>query len=45
VDHAISPFVPKNAPAWYVLSAFGLFLLISIGFVRYLEKNKIFLRL
>jgi hypothetical protein len=45
VDNAIKPYAPKDAPLWYVLAAFGLFLAICYLFVRHLEKHKLFLRL
>jgi hypothetical protein len=45
VDEAIKPFVPKDAPVWYVLAALAVFLGICYLFLRYLEKHKLFLRL
>lgn len=45
VNNAVKPFVPRDAPLWYV--ACGL--LVSLGlcylFVRSLEKNKLYLKL
>jgi hypothetical protein len=45
VDDAIKPYTPKDAPLWFVLAAFAVFLAVCYLFVRYLEKNRIFLRL
>ena len=45
VNDAIKPFVPKDAPLWYVLTAFGISLTICYLFLRGLEKQKLFLRL
>lgn len=45
VDDAIKPYAPKNAPLWFVLAAFALFLAVCYLFVRHLENNQIFLRL
>lgn len=45
VNTAIKPFVPKDAPLWYVLAAFGVSLAICYLFLRGLEKQKLFLRL
>jgi hypothetical protein len=45
VAEAIKPFAPKDSPLWFALSAFGLFLGITYLFIRYLERNRIFLRL
>jgi len=45
VDAAVSPFVPRDAPAWCMWSAFALYFGICWLFLRTLEKNNIFLRL
>ncbi|MBI3462047.1 MAG: hypothetical protein HY000_03170 [Planctomycetes bacterium] len=45
VNDAIKPYAPKDSPLWFGLAAFVLFLGICYVFVRYLEKNRIFLRL
>ncbi len=45
VAEAIKPFAPKDSPLWFALAAFGVFLGITYIFVRYLERNRIFLRL
>jgi hypothetical protein len=45
VGDAIKPYAPRDAPLWFVVAAFGLFLGVCYVFVRHLEKNRIFLRL
>ncbi len=45
VDNAVKPFAPKDAPLWYVLAAFAAFFAICYVFLRYLEKNRLYLRL
>ncbi len=45
VDAAVSPFVPKDAPGWYVATAFGLFFGLCWLLVWSLERNRVFLRL
>ncbi|HZV06572.1 MAG TPA: heparan-alpha-glucosaminide N-acetyltransferase domain-containing protein [Gemmataceae bacterium] len=45
VDEAIKPYAPNDAPLWFVLAAFALFLAVCYLFVHHLEKNRIFLRL
>jgi predicted acyltransferase len=45
VASAIKPYVPNDAPLWYVAAGFGLYFAICTLFIRYLEENKIFLRL
>jgi len=45
VETSIRPLVPNNAPAWYGLSGFAVFLGITYLLVRHLEKHKIYLRL
>lgn len=42
---AIKPFIPRDAPLWYALAGFALFFWLTWFFLRFLEKNKIFLRL
>jgi predicted acyltransferase len=41
----IKPYTPKDAPLWYVLGAIALAIGICYLFIRYLEKNKIFIKL
>lgn len=45
VADAVKPFAPKDAPLWYVATALGVFLAICYVLLRYLEKQRIFLRL
>jgi predicted acyltransferase len=45
VAAAIKPYVPRDAPGWYVTLAFGLFFAICCLFIRHLEKHRLFLRL
>jgi predicted acyltransferase len=45
ISATLKPYVPGDAPLWYVLTAFGLFLLICYVFAHHLERNKLFLRL
>jgi predicted acyltransferase len=45
VDEAVSPFVPGDAPGWYVTAAFAVFFGVTWLMVWTLERNRIFLRL
>jgi predicted acyltransferase len=45
VDGAVSPFIPKDAPGWYVAAGFLLYFYITYLFVRHLEKSNIYLKL
>lgn len=45
VSECVKPFVPRDAPLWYVLSGFSIYFFITWLFVRYLDKSKLFLRL
>ncbi len=45
VDAAVSPFVPRDSPAWYVGLAFILFFGVTWLIVRTLEFNGVSLRL
>jgi hypothetical protein len=45
VDDAVTPFVPRDAPAWYVWAGFAVYLGITTLFLRYLDKNRLYLRL
>jgi len=44
VDDAIGPLVPKDAPPWYLLGAFGIYFLITYLLLRVMEKQGIFLK-
>ena len=45
VSTAVRPFLPKDAPLWYVLAGFLVYFGICYVLIRYLEKNKLFLKL
>lgn len=44
VENGIKPLIPKDAPVWYVAVGFVIFFAISYAGVRYLERNKIYIR-
>lgn len=44
VDAAVKPFVPKDAPGWYVVAGLLVFFWVTWVFVRSLEKREIYLR-
>jgi predicted acyltransferase len=45
VMDAMRPYTPRDSPLWFVSATFLLFLAITYTFVRYLERNQIYLRL
>ncbi len=45
VDGAVSPFIPRDAPGWYVTCGFLLYFGITYLFIRHLEKSGIYLKL
>ena len=45
VDGAVSPFIPRDAPGWYVTCGFLLYFGITYLFIRKLEKDGIYLKL
>jgi predicted acyltransferase len=45
VMDAVKPWTPRDAPAWFVFAAFGCFFAISYLCVRFLERQKLYLRL
>jgi hypothetical protein len=45
VADAVMPFIPKDAPGWYVTAGFLLYFGITYLFIRHLEKNNIYLKL
>ena len=45
VSSAVRPYVPKDAPLWYVVAGFLVYFGICYLLIRYLEKNKLFLKL
>lgn len=45
VSTALKPWVPRDAPLWYVTLAAGVFVVICYALLRWLEKQGLFLRL
>jgi hypothetical protein len=45
VAGAVKPYVPADAPGWYVAAGFLVYFVINERFVRGLERNRVFLRL
>jgi hypothetical protein len=45
VASVVSRYCPSDSPLWYVLAAFTVYFGLCYLFIRYLEKNGIFLRL
>ncbi|CEF48405.1 unnamed protein product [uncultured bacterium] len=45
VASAVKPYLPNDAPAWYVATGFCVYFGICVLFNRYLEKHRLFLRL
>ena len=45
VSDAVKPFLPNDAPGWYVTAGFLVYFGINVLFVRALEKSGVFLRL
>ena len=45
VGNAVEPFVPRNAPGWYVAAAFAVYFGIIYLVVRSMEKKGIYLKL
>lgn len=45
VGAAVRPFLPPDSPGWYLALGTTVFFLVTYGFLRYLEANRIFLRL
>jgi predicted acyltransferase len=45
VADAVKPFVPRDAPLWYVASGFAVFLTVCYLFLRGLEKQRLVLKL
>ncbi len=45
VMDTVKPFVPKDAPAWYVLLGFGVVLAALTVILRYFDRNRFAVRL
>ncbi len=45
VNMAVKPFVPRDAPLWYVACGLGVSMALCYVFVRHLEKQKLYLKL
>ena len=45
VGGLVGPSLPRDAPLWYVLAAFGVALALVTAFLRYLDRNGIVFRL
>jgi hypothetical protein len=45
VSSLVASYAPRDAPAWYVTGALGVYLGINWLFVRALERRQLFLRL
>jgi predicted acyltransferase len=45
VADAVKPYVPRDAPGWYVWASLGVFLAICYLFIRHLEKHRLYLKL
>ncbi len=45
VDGAVKPFMPRDAPAWYMWCGCAVFMAITYTLVRTLEKNRIYIKL
>ncbi len=45
VNAAVKPFVPRDAPLWFVMIGLAVSLGLCYAFVRHLEKHKLYLKL
>ncbi len=45
VDSAVSRFIPRNAPGWYLTAGFLVYFGITYLIIRHLEKSNIYLKL
>ncbi len=45
VAAAVKPWMPKDAPGWYVAAGFAVYFGLNYLFIRNLEKNGLFLKL
>lgn len=44
VEDAVTPFIPKDAPGWYLMTGFAIFFLVTYLILRALEKQGIFIK-
>jgi predicted acyltransferase len=45
VSDTMKPFCPKDSPLWWVSVCLSVYLAISIVFIRYLDRNRLWLKL
>jgi predicted acyltransferase len=45
VMSAMDPLIPRDAPLWYLAATFALFFAICYACLRYMERNRLFLKL
>jgi predicted acyltransferase len=45
VADAVRPFAPRDAPAWYAWGAFAVYLGVTSLVLRFLDRNRLYLRL
>ncbi|MGE3314292.1 MAG: hypothetical protein AB7O26_04175 [Planctomycetaceae bacterium] len=45
VDRAVTAFMPRDSPGWYMFAGFAVYFFITWLFLRTLEKNRIFVKL
>jgi len=45
VGHAIQQITPDDSPAWWASAGLAIFFVVTYRFVRFLEKNKLYLKL
>jgi hypothetical protein len=45
VNDAVRPFVPRDAPLWWVFVGFGISFFLCYLILRSLEKQKLFVKL
>jgi predicted acyltransferase len=44
IEHGMLEIVPKDSPLWWVLTALAIFMVTSISFIAYLDRNKIHIK-
>jgi hypothetical protein len=45
LEAAVLSIVPKNSPLWWCLTGLAVFYLTTYGFIRFLEKQRVFIKL